>query len=278
MKKVKLLLTMVLLVLILNQNMIVNAKSVEISNYSLKLYSSTNYNSDLYDDDNDIDNDSGYLDFLEFIFTIVLLSIILFIFVKKVKKMNQYYKDKEEQKKKEEENNRLVIEANNLTVEEVKQIIFDKYKEIQIAYTNFDYNTLSNCCSKLLFDEYCSKLEKLKKNNLKNKIAGWSNEYCSIEKCEQRNNELIIDVLLDIDCYDYTVDNSGKVIEGFEDELIEFYYEMRFIKKNDEWLLDNKKKLMQYYKSEYIENHKYLLKAKKIVKDKIEKLYNHKMI
>ena len=55
-----------------------------------------------------------------------------------------------------------------MPLEEFKALVFEKYKDIQIAWMNFDYNTLRSKLTDELYNQYAMQLDTMKVKNEQN--------------------------------------------------------------------------------------------------------------
>lgn len=111
--------------------------------------------------------------------------------------------------------------------------VFDIYKKIQIAWMDFDYDTLRDHTTDELYNMYYSQLEALKIKKHKNIMSDFDLhdfEIVSIDS-DQRNVSLKVRIM--IECYDYVVDENNNVVRGVKDSKNLYDYEMIFIKGID---------------------------------------------
>ena len=120
--------------------------------------------------------------------------------------------------------------------ETFKNTVYEIYKEVQIAWMNFDYDTLKNTCTKELYSQYYSQLERLKEKKQKNIMDILSQKNFEIREKEITKDEIYLKVRTTITCYDYVVDEEENVVRGKANIIHYYYYEMTFVKK-----LNNKK-------------------------------------
>ena len=130
----------------------------------------------------------------------------------------------------------------NFDEEEFSKEAFEIYKEVQLAWCDFDINKVRNLISEELYNKYVKKLEELKAENQKNimtDIEYKSNKIIYIKL--EENLEVVCE--LNVDCYDYIIDDKEKVIKGKKDKKINYTYKLVFSKnlKNSKYVLIEKK-------------------------------------
>lgn len=118
-----------------------------------------------------------------------------------------------------------------LEKEQLKKDLFDKFIEIQNAWMNFDYDTLSKNCTNELFNTYKSQLNVLKVKNGKNIMHGFKLLDCKVTQIKRADNKTNITVFMKISFYDYVVNSKTcKVTRGNKYNPITNNYIMTFIK------------------------------------------------
>ncbi len=123
------------------------------------------------------------------------------------------------------------LEIFKIDSDNLKLVIFDKFKEIHNAWQNFDYDKLRENLSEELFKFYVEELEKLRRKNRKNIIKEM--ELVDIKFYNIRNvyDLLHIDIYLCVRMYDYVVDMfTCECLDGLDKEKFDFEYELTFIK------------------------------------------------
>lgn len=186
--------------------------------------SSWNYDSNSYDSHNI---------FLSVAILFIIVMMVIFYFIrkrynlnkieKKVSKvsLNQEYVEMEEKVRK-------VIP--NFNLEEFKNIVFQKYKEIQIAQENFDYDTLRKNCTSSLYHIYQSKLEALREKKQKNIMNHFRQITFRIIDVGEDNNEVFLKIRTIIWCCNYIIDEENHVVSGNKNKRGIYEYEMTFIR------------------------------------------------
>ena len=118
----------------------------------------------------------------------------------------------------------------NLNIEEFNQIVFNNYKDIQTAWMNFDLNTIQNLVSDEIYNMYSMQLDTLKVKGQKNMMEDIKYINNSITKITFENNIETINTILQVECYDYLINESNKVIRGTKNQKLIYTYELTFTK------------------------------------------------
>lgn len=126
-----------------------------------------------------------------------------------------------------------VFNQYNINKEELKGLFFNRFIDIQNAWMNFDYDTLSKMCTNELFNTYKSQLNVLKVKNGKNIMHSFKLLDCKITQISKVNNKLNFTVYMKISFYDYVINTkTNKVTRGNKYSPITNNYVMTFIKGN----------------------------------------------
>lgn len=163
--------------------------------------------------------------------------------------------------------------------EDFCDLVFDIYKNIQIAWMNFDYDTLRRYTTDELYNMYYSQLLVLSTQKQKNIMDGFKLHDFEIVSMEHDNTIVSLKVRVMIECYDYVIDENNEVVRGSKDIKNLYDYEMTFIRGID--LKDNKcpncgveldnsqSSVCPYCHSTIInENHYWILSKKQMIRQK----------
>ena len=169
---------------------------------------------------------------LYIIFLIVYVSILI-ISVKVVLK-----------KQLVKEMNRLKELDKSFNEEEFSNEAFNIYKEVQLAWCNFELDKVKELISEEMYNKYIEKLEELKEKkqqNVMNEIEYKSNKITDVRV----DNDIEITCEMEVDCYDYIIDDTESIVNGKKDKKINYKYALTFIKntKNNKYVLVEKKLL-----------------------------------
>ncbi len=118
----------------------------------------------------------------------------------------------------------------NLNIEEFNQVVFNNYKDIQTAWMNFDLKTIQNLVSDEIYNMYSMQLDTLKVKGQKNMMEDIKYINNSITKITFENNIETINTILQVECYDYLINESNKVIRGTKNQKLIYTYELTFTK------------------------------------------------
>ena len=130
-------------------------------------------------------------------------------------------------------------------VEKIKQILpnFDKsvfrmqtldiYKRIQVAWMDFDYETLRKYTTDELYNLYHSQLVALQMKKQKNVMKDFELKAFEIVGMEKVENTVALKVRMTVECMDYVVDKGNKVVRGTDRQKMVYDYEMIFVKGMD---------------------------------------------
>lgn len=181
--------------------------------------------------------------FFGMIILFIIVMILSIYFIRKNYRKNQKRKSLEhgslnQEHVKMEEKVKKVIP--NFNLEEFKNTVFKKYKEIQIARMDFDYDTLRKNCTDSLYHMYRSQLEILKLKRQKNIMNHFRQITFRVVGIEQDHQEVSLKVRTTIWCYDYIVDEEEHVVKGSKNKKSIYNYEMLFIRRIQE---NNNKRL-----------------------------------
>jgi len=126
-----------------------------------------------------------------------------------------------------------IFDQYGINKEELKKELFNVFIDIQNAWMNFDYDTLSRLCTNELFNTYKSQLNVLKVKSGKNIMHSFKLLDCKITQIKQVNNKLNFTVYMKVSFFDYVINTKTcKVTRGKKYNAIINNYIMTFIKGN----------------------------------------------
>ena len=154
--------------------------------------------------------------------------------------------------------------------------VYNIYKTIQIAWMNFDYNTLKKYTTETLYNTYTSQLETLKIQNEQNIMKDFELIKVNIDGMNIQNNVVYIKVHMRLSCFDYISKTSGEIIRGNDKRKVVYEYSMIFTRTisdapnkcpNCGAQLDNTNSATCPYCRSYIVNNNYdwILYGKKVI-------------
>ena len=126
----------------------------------------------------------------------------------------------------------------SLNIKEFNDKVFNIYNDVQIAWMNYDIDSIKNLLSDEMYNMYKMQIETLKIKGERNimKNIKYINSY--ITSIENVNDITTINVILQVTCYDYIIDNKQKVIRGSKFTKLHYTYFLKFTKKNIEKHID----------------------------------------
>lgn len=149
---------------------------------------------------------------------IVLLILGLGVFYLPIMTYRRIKETKESVRASTESYNELINNLNKYLgttdLEYVKKYFYNKFVDLQIAWMNFDYESLEKLCDNSLYNEYKAQLEALKIKNGQNIMTDFSGNTV-IDKIEEVDGKIIVTAFVKISFRDYVIDMSSKnVIRG----------------------------------------------------------------
>lgn len=119
----------------------------------------------------------------------------------------------------------------NLDINEFKKKTFDIYKNIQVAWMNFDTSSIRKMTTDEIYNMYSSQLETLKLKGQKNIIKDISLIDSKIVYIEKIGNIITTNVYMKVRCYDYVIkEATGEVVRGNDKNMIVIEYMLSFVK------------------------------------------------
>lgn len=119
----------------------------------------------------------------------------------------------------------------DFNVDEFRKTTYDIYKKIQVAWMEFDNDSLRNLTTDEMYNMYISQLETLKLKKQQNVMRDFNLYDFEVIGMETDNNNISITVAMMISCYDYIVDQvSYRTLRGRTDTKVVYHYNMTFIK------------------------------------------------
>ena len=108
---------------------------------------------------------------------------------------------------------------------------FEIYKNIQIAWMNFDTDTIRNLTTDELYNMYSSQLDALNLKKQKNIMKDISLEDVKIIGASSEGDVIEIKVYMHVKCFDYVInENTGKTVRGSDSKKLNIEYELSFIR------------------------------------------------
>lgn len=120
----------------------------------------------------------------------------------------------------------------NINPEAFKQMSFEIYENIQKAWMDFDYDELRKYTTDEIYNTYTMQLDALKIKKQKNIMSDFKFIEAKIIDVRDENGIINVDVYLNIEMYDYVVDQNNTVIRGKDNHLMNIEYIITFVKEN----------------------------------------------
>lgn len=172
-------------------------------------------------------------EFIVFVYVLVLfMYIIPFVIISKSiinKKLNQ-----------------CILEAKAIDKEFDEEVFnkeaFNIYKDVQVAWMNFEIESIKHLISEELFNDYQKKLDSLKKKKQKNVLDEIELKSNKIIDMKVEDNIDIIKCHMNVTCYDYIIDDKDHLVKGRKKKKCDYVYELVFNRdmKNNNYILDKK--------------------------------------
>ena len=122
----------------------------------------------------------------------------------------------------------------NETLEGLKLKLYQKFKDIQDAWENFNYDALREMCTDELAESYISQLDTLKLKNGKNVMSDFNPIDIKITSAKLDNDLISVVVYANITFYDYVInEKTGEVIRGNKSRKVNNHYIMTFVVANE---------------------------------------------
>ena len=114
--------------------------------------------------------------------------------------------------------------------EKFKEKAYELYKEIQVAWMNFDNDSIRKCVTDELYNTYSAQLATLKVKNQKNIMKDFQLLDSKIIGMETKEKLVSLTIKMKIECYDYIVDKEEKTLRGNDKQKVIYEYAMTFNK------------------------------------------------
>ena len=113
---------------------------------------------------------------------------------------------------------------------EFKNQTYETYKKIQVAWMNFDYDSMRQCVTDEMFNMYKSQLTTLSVKKQTNIMKDFNLLSFNIVGMEIKDNTISLTVTMGVECYDYITDKNNKVVRGTDKRKVIYNYAMTFNK------------------------------------------------
>ena len=127
-----------------------------------------------------------------------------------------------------------ILESYGLDRVEILEHAFKIYRDVQIAWMNFDYDTLRKNLSDELFNTYKMQLEALKLKNQKNIMEDFLNRQMVITGVSENDGLITLNIELVVAQRDYVVDQNNNIVKGIKARQMLVHYELTFTMTKEE--------------------------------------------
>ena len=122
----------------------------------------------------------------------------------------------------------IALEKYGLDRVDILERAFKIYQEIQIAWMNFDFDTLRKYLSDELFNSYKMQLNALKMKKQKNIMEDFLSRQMLITGVSENEGLITLDIELVVAQKDYVVDEKNNVVKGNNMRKLLVHYELTF--------------------------------------------------
>lgn len=164
-----------------------------------------------------------------FVYILILLIYIIPYIIICNTKIKEYFKEE--------------VSKLNFKEEEFSKEAFDIYKDLQLAWCDFNLNKVKNIISDELYDNYSKKLDELKNNNKKNIMNDIELKSNKIKDIIVKDDIISITCDMEVECFDYIINDKDEVTDGKKDKKYNYKYKLVFSKniKDKKYKLISKK-------------------------------------
>ncbi len=167
-------------------------------------------------------------EFVAFLFSLVVIAIIIFMMASLRKKIPTVNEPIEFHDTSDE-----ILAKYGINKAEFKQMIYQKYVDIQNAWMNFDYDKLKENLTNELYNSYKMQLEALNLKKQKNIMSDFEFIDAKIIRVFDENNVIDVKTYLRVCMYDYVVDEKNQVLRGTKNQKIDIQYIIDFVKEKN---------------------------------------------
>lgn len=126
--------------------------------------------------------------------------------------------------------NKVKTVLTDFDEDKFKEKAYELYQEIQVAWMNFDKDSIRKCVTDELYNTYSAQLSTLKVKNQKNIMKDFKLLDSSIIGMEIKEKMVSLTIKMKVECYDYIVDKEGKTLRGNDKQKVIYEYAMTFNK------------------------------------------------
>ena len=117
----------------------------------------------------------------------------------------------------------------------LKEELYNIFKEIEIAWMNFDNKSLQKYCTDELSNSYIAQLEAFKLKKHKNIMSDFKCISCIPTNITKENGIITLTIALNVEMKDYVINTENNlVVKGHESIINNMTYELVYVKKEDQ--------------------------------------------
>lgn len=116
-------------------------------------------------------------------------------------------------------------------ISKFKEDVYNIYKDIQVAWMNFDEDKIRSLTTDEVYNMYKSQLETLKLKKQKNIMKDFNLIDVKIIDIKKEKDVIEVKAYLNVTCYDYVIkEETNEVVRGDSRHKINIKYELTFVK------------------------------------------------
>ena len=118
----------------------------------------------------------------------------------------------------------------NFNPEEFKNQAYEIYKKVQVAWMEFDYDSMRKSVTDEMYNMYKTQLTTLSVKKQTNVMKDFSLLGFNIVGMEIKDKTVSLTVTMQVECFDYIVNKEGRVLRGTDKRKVIYNYAMTFNK------------------------------------------------
>ncbi len=170
-----------------------------------------------------------------FLDLIILITVIIIIYSITKNKMKQPISYSSSNKYEDISFSQIEAIDKDFDIAKFKEQAFNIYKDIQYAWSNFEYDKIRKLTTDELYNMYTSQLKVLKAKKQRNIMSDIDVLDVKIIGIKEENKVITVQVYLCVSCYDYVIlESDNKTVRGTDKNKVKIEYELAFIKAKDD--------------------------------------------
>lgn len=118
----------------------------------------------------------------------------------------------------------------NFNPEEFKNQAYEIYKKVQVAWMEFDYDSMRKYVTDEMYNMYKAQLTTLSVKKQTNVMKDFGLLGFNIVGMEIKDKTVSLTVTMQVECFDYIVNKDGRVLRGTDKRKVIYNYAMTFNK------------------------------------------------